>query len=70
MAAPVEAIVSSEPFFESATAPQPDDVETIGDDEEAEAESEQGRIHGRIIRDPVGPSRALRASPGRTAGGS
>jgi ribonuclease E len=38
MAAPVEAVVSSDSFFESTPTTHPDDVETLGDDEEAEAE--------------------------------
>jgi ribonuclease E len=38
MAAPIEAIVSSDPFFESASAPPAEDVETLDDDAEAEAE--------------------------------
>ncbi len=38
MAAPIEAVVSSDPFFESAEAPAAEEVETLDDDAEGEAE--------------------------------
>jgi ribonuclease E len=50
MAAPIEAVVSSDPFFESASAAPAEDVETLEDDVEAEAEeaeSERRRSHSR-----------------------
>jgi ribonuclease E len=44
MAAPIEAVVSSDPFFESAEAPAAaEEVETLDDDEEAEEAGEQRR---------------------------
>jgi ribonuclease E len=38
MAAPIEAIVSTDTFFESTSPPSPEEVETLEDDVEAEAE--------------------------------
>jgi len=43
MAAPIEAVVSTDSFFESATPPPAEDVETLDDDEEAEDAGEQRR---------------------------
>jgi ribonuclease E len=43
MAAPVEAVASSDPFFASAEPPPADDVETLDDDEEAEEAGERRR---------------------------
>ena len=44
MAAPIEAVVTPEPFFESVTpAPAAEDVETLDDDDEAEEAGEQRR---------------------------
>ena len=44
MAAPIEVVVTPEPFFESVTpAPAAEDVETLDDDDEAEEAGEQRR---------------------------
>src|SRR5271155_4835393 len=43
LAAPIEAVVSTESFFESSSAPSPEEVETLDDDEEAEEAGEQRR---------------------------
>src|SRR5271155_4983149 len=43
LAAPIEAVVSTESFFESTTPSSPEEVETLDDDEEAEEAGEQRR---------------------------
>jgi len=43
MAAPIDAVVSPEPFFESSAPPPAEEVETLDDDEEAEEAGEQRR---------------------------
>ncbi len=43
MAAPIESVVSSEPFFESTGPARAEEVETLDDDEEAEDAGEQRR---------------------------
>jgi ribonuclease E len=43
LAAPIEAVISTEVFFESTSPAQPEEVETLDDDEEAEEAGEQRR---------------------------